>query len=135
MLHKMKHLEIIQGVITRMAGNSFALKGWSVTLVTGFFALAGKTPDKIYFLIVYIPIIIFWGLDAYYLMQERLYRTLYSKVTETSEDEIDFNMNVKLDEFKNEGNSWLKCVFSYIEVCFYAPLAIISAIVVRVAFN
>ena len=30
---KIKHLEMIQGVINRMAGNSFALKGWSVTLI------------------------------------------------------------------------------------------------------
>ena len=37
MENKIKHLEIIQGVINRMAGNSFALKGWAVTLVAGTF--------------------------------------------------------------------------------------------------
>ena len=34
---KMKHLEMIQGVISRMANNSFMLKGWAVTLVAGIF--------------------------------------------------------------------------------------------------
>ena len=33
MENKRAHLEMIQAVITRMAGNSFLIKGWSVTLV------------------------------------------------------------------------------------------------------
>jgi len=32
-----KHLELIQAVITRMAGNSFLIRGWSVTLVSALF--------------------------------------------------------------------------------------------------
>ena len=64
---KMKHLEMIQGVISRMANNSFMLKGWAVTLVAGIFVLAGKDTDKLYFLVAYIPAIVFWVLDAYYL--------------------------------------------------------------------
>ena len=90
MENKIKHLEIIQGVINRMAGNSFALKGWAVTLVAGIFALASKDADKLYFLVAYIPIIVFWGLDSYYLLQERLYRSLYDKVRLLPEDMIDF---------------------------------------------
>lgn len=57
---KLKHLEMIQAVINRMANNSFMLKGWTVTLVAGIFALASKDADKMYFLIAYIPLIIFW---------------------------------------------------------------------------
>ena len=37
-----KHLEFIQAVITRMAGNSFVLKGWAITLAAAGFALAAK---------------------------------------------------------------------------------------------
>jgi hypothetical protein len=33
---ELKHLEFIQGVIARLANNSFLLKGWSVTLVAGY---------------------------------------------------------------------------------------------------
>ena len=43
--NKLKHLELIQGIINRMASNSFALKGWAVTLVAGIFALASKDTD------------------------------------------------------------------------------------------
>ena len=56
MENKLKHLEMIQGIINRMASNSFALKGWSVTLVAGIFALSSKDANEIYFLITYIPI-------------------------------------------------------------------------------
>lgn len=75
--HKVSHLEMIQGVINRMAGNSFALKGWAVTLVAGIFALSSKDADRTYFIVAYIPIIVFWFLDSYYLLQERLFRSLY----------------------------------------------------------
>ena len=60
---KLKHLEMVQGVINRMANNSFMLKGWAVTLVAGIFALSGEATDKLYFLVAYIPIIVFWGLE------------------------------------------------------------------------
>ena len=48
--NKINHLEMIQGVINRMASNSFMLKGWAVTLAAGIFALASKDADKMYFL-------------------------------------------------------------------------------------
>ena len=124
--NKLKHLEMIQGIINRMASNSFALKGWAVTLVAGIFALASKDTDKIYFLIAYVPIVVFWFLDSYYLLQERLFRSLYGKVRQLPENEIDFDMNTKRDEFKSEKNTFNACLFSVTEAGFYIPLAIVS---------
>lgn len=125
---KIKHLEMIQAIITRMASNSFALKGWAVTLVAGIFALAGKDVDKMYFLVAYIPIVVFWGLDSFYLLQERLYRALYKKVCILEERKIDFSMNANLVEFKkDEKNSFLNCLFSKTELWFYVPLAAVTA--------
>ena len=42
MEQKMKHLEFIQNVITRMNSNSFLIKGWAITLVSALFALAAN---------------------------------------------------------------------------------------------
>ncbi|MBQ3495252.1 MAG: hypothetical protein IJA76_01000 [Clostridia bacterium] len=126
MENKHKHLDYVQGVITRMSSNSFALKGWAVTLIAGIFVLAGKDTDKMYFLVAYIPILVFWGLDAFYLLQERLYRSLYNKVRNMNESEIDFSMNAHLEEFKTEKNTWLSCMFSKTEFWFYIPLALVS---------
>lgn len=122
---KLRHLELVQGVINRMANNSFLLKGWAVTLEAGIFALAAKDTNKLYFLIAYIPIIIFWGLDAYYLLQERLYRSLYEKVQQTKEDEIDFSLKATTQEFHSNKNCYWNCLFSGTELGFYLPLAIV----------
>lgn len=125
MENKIKHLEMIQGVINRMAGNSFALKGWAVTLVAGIFVLAGKDTDKLYFLVAYIPVIVFWWLDAYYLLQERLYRSLYEKVRNTEEKDIDFSLKATEKEFDSKNNCFCSCFFSKTIFAFYGPLALV----------
>ena len=67
----MKHMEMIQGVINRMASNSFALKGWTVTLVAGIFALASKDADKMYFLVAYV---------VWYLLAQHLFAIEWSNL-------------------------------------------------------
>ncbi len=112
MENKHKHLEFIQGIIERMARNSFALKGWAVTLVAGIFALASKDSEKLYFLIAYVPIIIFWGLDSFYLMKERLFRSLYERVRLMDEESIDFSMTTTSEERTMNKNKWFNCLIS-----------------------
>lgn len=123
MEEKIRHLELVQGVISRMANNSFMLKGWAVTLVAGIFALAGKDAHKLYFLVAYIPVMVFWGLDAYYLFQERLYRSLYDKVRQADKDAIDFSLKATTQEFSSCGDNYFSCLFSITELWFYLPLA------------
>jgi hypothetical protein len=76
-----KELDLIQGCITRMAQNSFMIKGWAFTLVAAIFAL---TADKINLIaLCYVGIFImlsFWILDAFFLKQEKLYRFKYEWV-------------------------------------------------------
>lgn len=122
---KMKHLEMIQGVINRMAGNSFMLKGWTVTLVSGIFVLAGRDMDKQYFIVAYIPVFVFWCLDAHYLLQERLYRSLYEKICHIDEKNIDFSLKASPQEFACPQNSFVSCLFSKTVMGFYAPLALV----------
>jgi hypothetical protein len=73
-----EHLKLIQGVITRMAGNSFLLKGWTVTLVAGLTALAKADSDRRIAWIACGAAALFAVLDAFYLAQERSYRELYA---------------------------------------------------------
>lgn len=88
---KIKHLELIQSVITRHAQNSFALKGWGITLVAAIFVLSSKESNQVYFLIALIPTLAFWGLDGYYLRQERLFRKLYDSVRILDSSELENN--------------------------------------------
>lgn len=127
---KLKHLEFIQLVITRMNVNSFLLKGWSVTLVAALFAFAAKDTNIEYVLITYISTPIFWFLDGYYLSQERQYRGLYNQIKSKVEEEIDFDMNAK--PFNKNKNRWIPSVFSTTLNLFYGALLIITLIVMFV---
>lgn len=131
---KFKHLDLIQGVINRMASNSFMLKGWAVTLMVGIFALASKDTDKRYFFIAYIPLIVFWGLDAFYLQQERLYRSLYEEVVDTEEENIDFSLKATFDDFSKEINKYRCCLFSNTERWFYLPLMVMCTVGIAIAY-
>ncbi|MFY9261342.1 MAG: hypothetical protein WAO71_12645 [Gallionella sp.] len=39
---KLKHLDLIQDVIKRMASNSFQLKTWTITIVSAILAMSEK---------------------------------------------------------------------------------------------
>jgi hypothetical protein len=123
---------MIQDIISRMAGNSFLLKGWAVTLIAGIFALSSNDTDKLYFLVAYIPILVFWGLDSYYLCQERKYRKLYDYVRIKDNAQVDFSMNTSLSDIQDEKVTYLNCVFSVTELWFYFPLALLSAVIIIV---
>src|SRR4051794_33146782 len=78
--NRLKHLELIQATITRLAGNSFLVKGWAITLAGAFFAFALNSHSARLALAAVVPIIAFWALDAYFLRAERLFRALYDEV-------------------------------------------------------
>jgi hypothetical protein len=82
---QVKHLELIQNVISRMSGNCFLLKGWSVTLGAALLGLTAKESNPKFALIALFPPIVFWGADAYYLRQERLFRKLYDRIRELTD--------------------------------------------------
>lgn len=90
---KLKHLDFIQGSINRLSTNSFLLKGWSVILVSALFVLSGEESDDSFAYLSLVPAVIIWGLDGYFLWQERLYRKLFDIVRVKDADQIDFSMS------------------------------------------
>jgi hypothetical protein len=75
-----KHLDHIQAVIARMSTNSFLVKGWSLTVAAAIYGFVANHPRWQVAAIGLLPGFTFWGLDAYYLWQERLFRKLYAQV-------------------------------------------------------
>ena len=124
MENKLKHLEMTQGVINRMANNSFLLKGWSVVLVSALFALAAKDSNSDFILLAYFPSVAFWVLDGYFLQQERLFRKLYDKVRATKDEDIDFSMDTSV--VKKQVKCWVCVCFSKTLLIFHG--VIIAAI-------
>ncbi len=72
-----KHLEIMQGVIQRMAENSRSCKLWCVTLVAATLVLVARTGEPSHSLIALVPTLLFLVLDAYYLALEKAFRNAF----------------------------------------------------------
>lgn len=122
MENKRKHLEFIQNIISRMAGNLFFLRGWTITLIGALLALFYKGNSS-YYIIYFLIILIFvlWILDGYFVSQERLFRDLYDHVRKLKEEQIDFSM--KTSEYqKLKKNSLIYSMLSSTLLVFYLPL-------------
>ncbi len=131
MENKLKYLEMIQEIIQRMANNSFLLKGWAITLVAAIFALSDQTLKQEYFLFVYVPVIVFWFLDSYYLQLERKYKVLYDKVR-VKDNEINFDLNIEdinYSKLNLERLCFIRCLLSKSEFLFYVPIVVVLTII------
>jgi hypothetical protein len=128
--NKIKHLEFIQLVITRMNVNSFLLRGWSVTLVAALFAFSAKDTNIEYVIITYISTPLFWVLDGYYLSQERKYRDLYNKIRKMEDSKINYDMNATV--MNSNKNSWISSMFSITQLIFYGTLIGITLFVMLI---
>lgn len=125
--NKHKHLEFIQASISRMSGNLFLLKGWSITLIAALFALAAKDANQAYIVVAYFPLFIFWFLDGYFLSMERRFRALYEHVRKLREEDIDFSMSIEC--YKGDPrNSWFSAVRSRTLLTYYVGLALVMIV-------
>lgn len=130
---KRKHLEIIQGVINRMSSNSFLFKGWSITIIAGISAFAAKDSNAALMIIPIVSSILFWGIDAYYLMLERAYRNLYKHVALKDSNDIDYSMAVSSDDKKF--TRWLATLWRPVLWVFYCTVLIMLIILTLVLNN
>lgn len=97
-----EHLKMTQGVINRLAGNSFSLKGWSMTLIVAAFVFLSRneSANENLLFALFLPVIGFWFLDSYYLWQERLFRQVYNDARTKTETDFVMNPMVFLDRPK-----------------------------------
>ena len=121
---KFKHLEFIQSIVNRLGGNSFQVKAWTVTLVAALFALAADKDAEAkqsLLIVAFLPVILFWILDGYFLWQERLFREVYKEIAaKRANEEIDFKMNI-VPHIKGR-NTWVSSMFSKTLNIFYGAL-------------
>jgi hypothetical protein len=123
---KVAHLEMIQGIINRLASNSFQVKGWSVVLVSALFALGAKDANSRLVYIAFLPAIVFWPLDGYFLWQERLFRRVYDRARMVQTDAVDFAMDLKQNDA--DAPTWLGAVFSKTLLLFHG--VVVAAVVI-----
>lgn len=130
---RIKHLELIQAVISRLGTDSFLVKGWSATLVAAFVGFAIDKDEWGLAIAGVVPAILFWMLDAYFLRAERLFRELFDAVR-TSAVEA-FFMGATSAEFAKEAGgqtSWPRVLFSRTLLLFYGSLLVTALVVAAI---
>lgn len=123
---QLKHLEFIQGVITRMGSNSFYIKGWTITLVAALLALYSSRPNVAYLFVGLVPAVVFWFLDSYYLWQERRFRGLYKDAAGLTEYQVSvFSMSIeRYTAALDKEYSFVRLLWSKTIVWFYGVIVV-----------
>lgn len=132
---RIKHLEFIQSIISRLATDSFLSKGWALTVAGALDGFAVNHLNPWISLVGLLPVSVFWILDTYFLRAERLFRCLYEAARKPDSSVELFSMDYT--PFRNDKRVlWRKVVFSQTLSLFYgllfaAGLAIFAAILVH----
>ncbi|WP_242434141.1 hypothetical protein [Streptomyces sp. CB01580] len=127
---RIKHLEFIQAIVTRLGNNSFLLKGWAMTITAAILALSAGQLSWQIALSGTVPLLGFWSLDSYFLRQERLFRALYedARSPDSTVEMLSMNVGPYLARV-----TLVKAAFSQTLVLFYGALLIAHFVVVLVA--
>ena len=128
------YLNILQGIITRMASNSSNCKTWCISLVSAILVVIADNNKPNYAWISLIPILLFFLLDSYYLGQERSFRVIYNdfvkEIHSSGEITIDKLFVIKPSRGIKTVNSLFSSSLSFSIYPFYLTL-IITVIIAR----
>jgi hypothetical protein len=125
---QIKHLEFVQAVITRLANDSFLMKGWALTVAGLLFGFAVDQGNWRIAAAALLPVTGFWGLDAYFLRQERLFRKLYDAVRVSNSPVEPFSMNT--GPYVSEVDSWVDTTLSPTLLPFYGVVVLVGLILI-----
>lgn len=127
----LKHVEMYQKIITRLAGNSSSCKNWCIVLVSAFLAFVVKDGKRSAGLLSLVPILVFWFLDGYYLALEQQFRAAFNEQMSrlrrnefTTNDLFVVKADGRIPEFFN------RAFFSWATWPVYLGLLFLSALVV-----
>jgi hypothetical protein len=129
-MNKVKHLEMIQSIINRLAGNSFLIKGWFLTISLaeiGFY-ISNSKKQFIVALIIFNALV-FWVFDSFYLSAERKFRCLFKDVANPSKNLKAFTMD--RSKYKGQKYSVTGAMFSFPTWLIYVS-SILCAIIIYI---
>ena len=134
------NIDMLQGIISRMAKNSASCKSWAIPMVTAIVTLAlekGILPTKV----AYIPVGLFYLLDCYYLGLERKFkdrlRDFIIKINDGKDVDKDIYLSHSTDDkcwivrssIWHQVLSVLDGMFSFSTTIVYGALALIVRLI------
>lgn len=115
---KLEYLKLIEAVIERMAANSLRMKEWFVTIASAIVGFSVNSANANLAQVAIGPLLVFWILDAFYLLQERKYRELYKLALQDSV--VLYSLNVRIKEIDN--SFWGSILMSWSTTAFYGVI-------------
>jgi hypothetical protein len=100
-----------------------------VVLISALFALSAGDSKPAFIFLAYIPAVIFWGLDGYFLWEEKKFRALYDHVRNLEDKDIDFSMDTSV--VKDQVEPWIESTLSKTLIPFHGVL-IASIVIVMI---
>lgn len=79
---RLGYLNILQGVIARLANSAAAMKAGSVAVLTGLLACAVGQQASFHWALFVLPGVLFMGFHAFFLQQERAFVQLYNTASD-----------------------------------------------------
>jgi hypothetical protein len=118
---RIKHLEMLQALITRMAGYGAAFKSYCITVTTAVVGFAFTLHRPAVAALALLPVVAFGVADAQYLRVERRFRDVFNLVRKESWDTMpSFEINLQ----SAPTQSFVAAASSWSIVWFYLPLAV-----------
>lgn len=129
---KVAGLSFLQSIVSRMANNSFYIKGWDLTLFVAIIALKKDITHygNYLFIALFVSSVMFFFLDAYYLQQERIFRKIYNYLAEKDVGDTNFfklNPSCYIEDFRKQDMdvkklSYCDALSSRAHLMFHIPL-------------
>jgi hypothetical protein len=118
---RIKHLEMLQSLIARMAGYGASFKSYCITVTTAVIGFAFTLHRPAVAGLALLPVIAFGVADAQYLRVERRFREVFNLVRKESWDTMpSFEINLQ----SAAAQSFMSAATSWSIVWFYTPLAV-----------
>lgn len=134
--NKLKHLEFIQNIITRMNTNSFQIRALTVTIVSALIVLYVSSDILSLIIIALVPTTTFWFLDTYYLQQERKFRGIYDDVAGITKNAVVRPFEMPLENYVKGKYNYFVVFKSKTMGWFYIPIIVLLIITyITICFN
>jgi hypothetical protein len=127
---RVKHLEMLQAAISRMATQSASSKGFCITLTTALLGLAVANKLPKLGVLSFAPIVAFALLDSQYLRLERRFRSVFESVAHGDWGTMP---SFKLTPAPASEHGYWACFFSWSIMVFYLTLSVgVGAILILI---
>ncbi len=131
------HVNMLQSIINRMASNSANSKTWAITIISAILVLLFDKQKTCLVYIVYIPLLLFYFLDSFYLGLEKHFRGEYENFVDKIEsDKFDFKEVYKINgpkKFKDRLRLMIRGLWSFSTTPFYVIFAILIYILLKIS--